>query len=123
MRSATNLIVWLLEYHIVHRQGIFRIPLVASQLPQTMAGIAVLSSLESAKEKLEQNGFPFAGLPNDRNDSLWTRIEETYGLSLAEVSFLKNASAGTTSKSVMFHCLLISIPTSSMCAVSNPYPN
>ena len=76
-----------------------------------MAEIAVLPSLESAKGKLEQNGFPFAGLPNDRNDSLWTRIEEKYGLSLAEVSFLKNASAGTTSKSVMFHCSLISIPS------------
>ena len=36
-----------------------------------MAEIAVLPSLESVKGKLEQNGFPFAGLPNDRNDSLW----------------------------------------------------
>ena len=88
-----------------------------------MAEIAVLPSLESAKEKLEQNGFPFAGLPDDRNDSLWVDIRRECGLSLAEVSFLKNASAGTTSKSVMFHCSLISIPTSSMCAVSNPYPN
>ena len=119
MRSATNLIFWLLEYHILHSQGIFRIAPVASHLPQTMAGIAVLPSLESAKEKLEQNGFPFAGLPNDRNDSLWGDIRTECGLSLAEVSFLKNASAGATSKSVMFHCLLIPIPTSSMCAVSN----
>ena len=123
MRSATNLIFWLLEYHILRSQGIFRIPLVASQLPQTMAGSAVLPSLESAKEKLEQNGFPFAGLPNDRNSLLWGDIRRECGLSLAEVSFLQNASAGTTSKSVMFHYLLIPIPTPSMCAVSNPYPN
>ena len=88
-----------------------------------MAEIAVLPSLESAKGKLEQNGFPFAELPNDRNDSLWVDIRRECGLSLAEVSVLKNASAGTTSKSVMFHCLLISIPTFSICAVSNPYPN
>ena len=77
-----------------------------------MFEIAVLPSLESAKGKLEQNGFPFAGLPNDRNDSLWVDIRRECGLSLAEVSFLKNASAGTTSKSVMFHCLLIPISTS-----------
>ena len=88
-----------------------------------MAGIAVLPSLESAKEKLEQNGFPFAALPKDPNNSSWDRIEKLCGLSLPEVTFLQNASAGTTSKSVMFHCSLISIPTSSMCAVSNPYPN
>ena len=88
-----------------------------------MAEIAVLPSLESAKGKLEQNGFPFAALPNDRNSLLWVDIKRECGLSLAEVSFLQNASAGTTSKSVIFHYLLISIPTSSMCAVSNPYPN
>ena len=92
-------------------QRIFRIPLVASQLPQTMAEIAVLPSLESAKGKLEQNGFPFAGLPNDRNSLLWGDIRRECGLSLAEVSFLQNASAGTTSKSVMFHYLLISMPS------------
>jgi hypothetical protein len=123
MRSATNLICWLLEsyieYHILNSQGIFRIQLVASHLPQTMAEIAVLPSLESAEGKLKQNGFPFTGLPNDRNDSLWVDIRRECGLSLAEVSFLKNASTGTTSKSVMFRYLLIPILTSSMCAVSN----
>ena len=122
MRSAIILIFWLSEsqneYHIL-----FRIPLAASHLPLTMAEINVLPTLERAKGKLELNGFPFAELPNDRNDSLWTRIEEKYGLSLPEVSFLKNASSGTTSKSVMFHYLLIPIPPPSMCAVSNPYSN
>ena len=62
-----------------------------------MAGIAVLPTLESAKEKLEQNGFPFAALPNDRSSLLWPRIEEKCGLSLGEVSFLQNALAGTES--------------------------
>ena len=123
MRSATNLIFWLLEYHILHSYGIFRIPLIASHLPQTMAEIVVLPTSESAKGKLERGAFPFAALPNDRNSLLWVDIRKECGLSLAEVSFLQNASAGTTSKSVMFHYLLIPIPTPSMCAVSNPYPN
>ena len=78
-----------------------------------MAEIAVLPSLESAKGKLEQNGFPFAGLPNDRNSLLWGDIRRECGLSLAEVSFLQNASAGTTSKSVMFHYLCAPSPTAS----------
>ena len=65
MRTATNLIC------ILHSQRICRIPLVAWRLEKTMAEIAVLPSLESAKGKLEQNGFPFAGLPNDRNSLLW----------------------------------------------------
>ena len=69
-----------------------------------MAEITVLPSLESAKGKLEQNGFPFEDLPHDRSDPLWTRIEEKYGLSLPEVSALKNASAGTTANLFMlFH--------------------
>ena len=96
---------------------------VASHLPLTMAEIRVPSSLESAKEKLKQNNFPFEDLPNDPNSSLWTRIEEKYSLSLYEISALQNKVAGTTSISVMFHCSLISIPTTLMCAVSNPYPN
>ena len=116
------IIFWLsqsqIKYHII-----FRIPLIASHLPQTMAENVVLPTLESAKGKLEQKCIPFAALPNDPDSSRWTRIEKECGLSLGEILLLQNASAGTTSKSVMFHCLLISIPNSSMCAVSNPYPD
>ena len=104
IRSATNLICWLLEsfseYHVLRSQGIFRIPLVASHLPLTMAEIRVPSSLKSAKEKLKQNNFPFEDLPNDRSDPLWVDIKEECGLTTPEVSALKNAIAGTTSKSV-----------------------
>eukprot|EP01036_Dinobryon_divergens_P027383 gene27383-36151_t len=35
--------------------------------------------------------FQFENLPTDRNASLWTRIETTYGLSLEELSALQNA--------------------------------
>ena len=119
MRSAIILILWLsesqIEYHIL-----FRIPLAASHLPLTMTEINVPPTLESAKGKLELKGFPFAALPKDPNNSSWDRIEKLCGLSLPELTLLQNASAGTTSKSVMFHCLLISIPASSICAVSNP---
>ena len=118
MRSAIILIFWLSEsqneYHVL-----FRIPLAASHHPLTMAEVNVLPTLESAKGKLELKGFPFAALPKETNNTLWTEIRTTCDLSLPEVIFLQNASAGTTSNSVMFHCLLIPIPTSSMCAVSN----
>ena len=77
-----------------------------------MAEIAVLPTLESAKGKLEQKSIPFAALPNDPDSSRWTRIEKECGLSPGEILLLQKATAGTTSKSVMVHCLLISIPTS-----------
>ena len=69
-----------------------------------MADTTVVSSLESANTKLKRNNFPFGDLPHDRSDPLWTEIRREYGLSLPEVSALKNASAGTTSNLFMlFH--------------------
>ena len=65
-----------------------------------MAEITLSSALGSAKEKLEQKHFFFNDLPNDRSDPLWVDIKEEYGLTTPEVSALKNAIAGTTSKSV-----------------------
>ena len=100
MRSATNLIFWLLKYHILHSQGIFRIPLVASHLPLTMAEIRVLSSLESAKEKLKQNGFPFEDLPKQVINPSWNDVRYDCGLLLPELIALQNEVAGTTPTSV-----------------------
>ena len=66
---------------------------VASHLPLTMAEIKVLSSLESAKEKLKQNGFPF-------EDPTWNDVRNDCGLLLPELIALKNEVAGTTPNSV-----------------------
>jgi hypothetical protein len=35
--------------------------------------------------------FSFENLPIDRNDTLWAEIRTSYGLSLEELSALKNA--------------------------------
>lgn len=48
-------------------------------------------SLETAKEALHKNNFPFDDLPNDRIDPLWDKIQTEFSLSLAQVSALKNA--------------------------------
>lgn len=55
------------------------------------------TSLEAARTKLAGNPasgvlpFPFDDLPIRDDSTLWDRIETTYGLSLAELSALKNA--------------------------------
>ena len=90
MRSAITLIFWLSS---AQTGLIFPIPLVASHLPLTMAEIKVLSSLESAKEKLKQNGFPF-------EDPTWNDVRNDCGLLLPELIALKNEVAGTTPTSV-----------------------
>ena len=69
----------------------------------TMANTTVLPSLKSATGKVKQNGLPFAGLPNDRSDPLRTEIRTECGLSLPEISFLTNASTGTTSNGNCLH--------------------
>uniref|UniRef100_A0A0K6S6F5 Protein kinase domain-containing protein n=1 Tax=Chromera velia CCMP2878 TaxID=1169474 RepID=A0A0K6S6F5_9ALVE len=50
------------------------------------------TSLEQAKRKLGDGNppFPFDDLPTDRNDNLWSQIQEKYKLTLPELSALKN---------------------------------
>ena len=50
------------------------------------------SAFDSASRKLLEGTppFPLADLPASRNDSLWTDLRNEYGLSLAELSSLKN---------------------------------
>jgi hypothetical protein len=54
-----------------------------------------MADLGSAKQRLLGNAdttpFSFDSLPLDRNDSIWDRIEAKYGLSLPELSALKNS--------------------------------
>jgi len=55
------------------------------------------SSFDSAAHKLSQgsSAFPLNDLPKSRNDSLWAEIRNDFGLTLAELSSLKNfACAG-----------------------------
>ena len=66
------------------------------------------SILLSARMKLEKgepgkglDPFPLSELPTDRNDNVWEAIRSEYGLSLVEISALKNfmfsaATSGTT---------------------------
>lgn len=51
-----------------------------------------MSSFDSAARKLAAapTPYPLDDLPQDNNDALWTRIEETYDLHLAELAALKN---------------------------------
>jgi hypothetical protein len=56
--------------------------------------MADTTSLTTARAKLHD--FPMEDLPNDPNSLLWTRIEEIYDLSLAEVSALMRASTGNS---------------------------
>ena len=50
------------------------------------------STLASATQKLSQGtpAFPLSDLPKSRDDSLWGEIRNQYGLSLPELSSLKN---------------------------------
>lgn len=59
-----------------------------------------MSNLAFAVKLLEENGFPFDDLPNDRNDNLWTNISETYALSLPQLSALKNARCAPISTGI-----------------------
>ena len=47
--------------------------------------------------------FQFENLPSDRNDEIWSRIEIIYGLSLEELSALKNSRC--TQGNLIFHLL------------------
>lgn len=49
--------------------------------------------LDEAKRKLSEGDDPFDldCLPNERNDALWEDIMRSYGLTLSELSALKNA--------------------------------
>ena len=78
----------------------FRIPLVTSHLLLTMADIRVPSSLESAKEKLKQNNFPFDCLPKQVIDPTWYDVRNDCGLLLPELIALKNEVEGTSPKYV-----------------------
>lgn len=48
-------------------------------------------SLESAKKKLSAS-FPLENLPCDRQNPMWTDIKESFDLTLAELSALKNSA-------------------------------
>ena len=52
------------------------------------------SSYDSAAEKLSRGAspFPLNDLPRRRDDSLWGEIRNEYGLTLAELSSLKNSA-------------------------------
>jgi hypothetical protein len=52
--------------------------------------ICRMSALDSGKTKLGTI-IAFENLPKDRNDSLWTEIRTDCGLTLDELSALKNA--------------------------------
>jgi hypothetical protein len=59
--------------------------------------------IAKAKQKLLGNDdtvppFNFDSLPLDRNDSIWDRIETKYGLTLPELSALKNAKCSGVKK-------------------------
>ena len=103
-QQSITLIFWLseaqIEFHILYCQRILPFPLAASHLPLSMAEIRVPSSLESAKEKLKQNGFPFEDLPKHVIDPAWEDVRTDCGLLLPELIALKNKFAGTTPKSV-----------------------
>ncbi len=54
------------------------------------------SFISAANKLLNTRGkepFAIEDLPNDRNATIWSRIEEQYGLTIAEVSVLQNFSA------------------------------
>ena len=71
--------------------------------------VPILSSLETAKKVLRdhEDPFPLQDLPNDRNDPLWGQIQDTYKLSLSQLSALKN------------HCCVVNL---SVVAVSDVPP-
>ena len=50
-------------------------------------------SLDEIKRKLSQGDppFHFNDLPDERNDNIWHEIWRAYGLTLPELSALKNA--------------------------------
>ena len=99
----------------LHDQRIFRIS-VASHLTSTMAEI---TSLESAKRKLEENDFPFKNLPINPTGTFWFNIRDECRLTLPELFALMNATAGTTSKCfysislfVDSYCYILLLPDS-----------
>ena len=63
------------------------------------------SAFDSAFRKLLEGTppFPLVDLPASRDDSLWADLRNEYGLSLAELSSLKNHVSGeqSTSSSVV----------------------
>ena len=65
-----------------------------------VADIKVPPSLESAKKKLEQSGFPFDCLPKQVINPSWNDVRDDCGLLLPELIALQNEVAGTTPTSV-----------------------
>lgn len=72
-----------------------------------MAGTTVQQHLSNARSKLQVNDFHFDLLPKTVSDPLWVNIMDQYGLLLPEVAALKNASTGTTSKSIHVNPLFV----------------
>ena len=67
------------------------------------------SNLEAGRRVVQKLNIPFEDLPADRNDSLWNKIEERAGLTLGQLSALKNArcpAAGTAGAFFLFPDLL-----------------
>jgi hypothetical protein len=65
-------------------------PGCANNKHQNTLIICKMSALDSGKTKLGTI-ISFENLPKDRNDSLWTEIRTDCGLTLDELSALKNA--------------------------------
>ena len=53
------------------------------------------SNLDASKRLISKINFPFDDLPSDRNDPLWNTIQTQAGLSLPQLSALKNARCST----------------------------
>jgi hypothetical protein len=71
----------------------FYLLLVPPQKKQKNKKTNMAEDLAFAKQKLANNVSPFNvdSLPLDRNDSIWADIRKEYGLTLPELSALKNA--------------------------------
>ena len=72
---------------------------------QEYSYLLIMSKFNDACEKiLRPKGdlvvLPLEDLPNDVNNSLWVRIEQTYGLTLPELIALQNYSTARTSNKI-----------------------
>ena len=72
---------------------------------QELFYILIMSKFNDACEKiLRPKGdlvvLPLEDLPNDVNNLLWVRIEQTYGLSLPELIALQNYSTARTGNKI-----------------------
>jgi hypothetical protein len=77
-------------------------PMSAPGSPSSPYG-AGSSNLATAAAILERNGFPLSDLPRKTDDPLWSEMKAEYGLTLGQISALKNyvTSLGSTESSMI----------------------